>query len=421
MKKISIRIFCTFFLASFLASSSTLAFGQVSTGTPPFGSFAGGPDVVNLGNLNVHWDIPIINKAGRAGMNFKYDATYDSSIWYPVGSSGNQSWQLAASLAPVMGWQGPNAGQPGSIQYSLQIDESSGPGYTCTAYIYTNWVYWDSFGNQHPFNLNVGSALVWQYGCSGGGNAQPALPWTGVTTDGSGYNINIVPSSPGCCDAPTLIATLVDKNGKTIGAPLMDGAPPLPPPLVGVDRNGNEITFSSSTSAFTDTLGTTALTLSGTAPSNTLLEYTAPTGTASYTVKYTALTVQTNFGCTGITEYPATSNNLVTEIDLPDQSVNANDKYTFTYETTPGDTHTPHYVTGRLTKVTLPTGGTISYTYTGGNNGIICSDGSAAGLTRTTPDGEWTYSRTLVSGNEWYTTVESPNDSQNSPSAPDYT
>jgi len=37
---------------------SLSAFSQVSTGMPPFGSFSGGPDVTNLGNLNVHYTFP---------------------------------------------------------------------------------------------------------------------------------------------------------------------------------------------------------------------------------------------------------------------------------------------------------------------------------------------------------------------------
>jgi len=56
------------------------SYAQVSTGITPFGSFGGGPfDVVNLGNLNVHFTIPILHKAGR-GMPFTYDLSYDSSI-----------------------------------------------------------------------------------------------------------------------------------------------------------------------------------------------------------------------------------------------------------------------------------------------------------------------------------------------------
>ncbi|HMD96193.1 MAG TPA: hypothetical protein VKM93_02530, partial [Terriglobia bacterium] len=112
-------------------------------------------------------------------------------------------------------------------------------------------------------------------------------------------------------------------------------------------------------------------------------------------MKYTSYTVQTNFGCTSpaVTEYGPTAQSLVSEIDLPDIAAYPSDKYTFTYETTPGDAHNPHYVTGRIASVTLPTGGTISYTYTGPNNGITCADGSAAGINRQTPDGTWTYTR----------------------------
>ena len=58
-----------------------VASAQIATGTPPFGSFGGGPfDTVNLGNLNVHFAIPVLHKAGR-GVPFTYDLSYDSSIW----------------------------------------------------------------------------------------------------------------------------------------------------------------------------------------------------------------------------------------------------------------------------------------------------------------------------------------------------
>src|SRR6266567_733395 len=68
------------------------ASAQVQTGTPPFGSFSGGPDVINNANVNTHWTFPILHKPGR-GTDFSYDVTYDSSVWYPVGASGNQTWQ----------------------------------------------------------------------------------------------------------------------------------------------------------------------------------------------------------------------------------------------------------------------------------------------------------------------------------------
>ena len=76
------------------------------------------------------------------------------------------------------------------------------------------------------------------------------------------------------------------------------------------------------------------------------------------------------------------SMNLVSDIHLPDGS-----KYVFDYAAL-NDTHTPHYRTGRITSITLPTGGTISHTYTNGNltsgasGNIVCIYGSAAGIIR---------------------------------------
>ena len=61
--------------------------------------------------------------------------------------------------------------------------------------------------------------------------------------------------------------------------------------------------------------------------------------------------------------------------------------------------------------MTLPQGGTITYSYgTGGVNGITCNDGSPSTLTRTTPDtgsNQWTYAHT-ESGSAWSTTVTDP-------------
>jgi hypothetical protein len=56
----------------------------------------------------------------------------------------------------------------------------------------------------------------------------------------------------------------------------------------------------------------------------------------------------------------------------------------------------------------MPTGGTITYAYSGGSNGITCADGSAATLTRTTPDGTWTYAQVKGTGAAYTTTVTDP-------------
>ena len=81
---------------------------QVATGVLPFNSYGRGPfDTVNLGNLNVHFSVPVLHKAGR-GIPFAYDLNYDSSIYRPVVSDGTTSWQpssKAGSYGSYWGWQ----------------------------------------------------------------------------------------------------------------------------------------------------------------------------------------------------------------------------------------------------------------------------------------------------------------------------
>ena len=355
-----------------LAGRSTSA--QVATGTPPFGSFAGGPDIINLANLNSHLPIPVLHKAGR-GTNFTYDLSYDSSVWYPAGATGSQSWQPVGNW----GWRGQTEAATGYVSYfPVVFNCSGGQHYT----FYTEWAYHDSFGAAHFI-----SGVTESSGGTGCGIASPNL--NGTATDGSGYVINITNLTS---------AIVYSSSGTKIVAPILStsGSANF------TDRNGNQLTADSS-GHFYDTLSSTTpvLTVSGAAPNPVTFTYTSSAGgAASYTMKYTTFTVKTNFGC-GIAEYGPISNNLVTELDLPDSS-----SYTFTYEPTPGFSGD---VTGRLASVTLPTGGTINYTYTGGSSGhITCADGSASGLTRQTPDGIWTYARTSGSGAAYTTTATDP-------------
>ncbi len=73
------------------------AYSQIATGTPPFSSTSGGSfDSIDLGNLNVHIEIPIISRAGR-GIPLHYSWSYDRSIWYPSGGAwtpvSNWGWR----------------------------------------------------------------------------------------------------------------------------------------------------------------------------------------------------------------------------------------------------------------------------------------------------------------------------------------
>ena len=78
-----IRLFRVLALCTLCAISTAQLQGQepaapnlVPTGTPPFSSSAGGPDTIDLANLNSHISIPVLHKAGR-GTNFTYDLSYD--------------------------------------------------------------------------------------------------------------------------------------------------------------------------------------------------------------------------------------------------------------------------------------------------------------------------------------------------------
>src|SRR5437879_2138791 len=230
----------------------------------------------------------------------------------------------------------------------------------------------------------------------GGGNPTA----TGTATDGSGITMTVT-------STPSASVTL--RNGEkiapglTTGGSTSSGGPQT-------DSNGNQITstINGSITTFFDTLSSTTavLTIDATIATSVLYEYTSPANTtANVTASYVTYNVQTAFGC-GINEYGPIQNSLVDRITLPDSSY-----YQFTYEVTPQDTHTPRYVTGRIASVRLPTGGTISYTYQGGDTGqgIFCADGSTAGFDRTTPDGTWQYRRTGTSPN-YTTTITTPID-----------
>lgn len=392
-----VLLFVLFSLTA-LSLSPTIATPQVVGGTPPFGSFSGGPDVINIANLNAHLTISMINKPGR-GMDFTYGAGYDTSVWYPVGANGNQTWQLVGNA----GWFFYAPVTTGMITYQVThfTLPCNPPGNLTseTVYNYSNWSYLDAFGTRHNFPLNV---YGYPSGCPYISQQYPITTATAVAQDSSGNTMTASGYSDGSAGG-----SVWDSRGTLVSTASINVT----------DRNGNYISNTGST--FTDTLGATALTVSGsgTPASPRAFTYTAPSGaSAAYQMKYTTYSLQTNFGCSGIADYGTngtTTANLVSEIDLPDwnASTNPNSRYTFTYEATPGHSG---FVTGRLASVTLPTGGSITYSYTGGSSGhITCANGSTSGLTRVLSDGAswsatWQYDRSAGTGAAYTTTVTDP-------------
>jgi RHS repeat-associated protein len=377
--------FAFLFALTLLAAQAASA--QVATGFPPFSSLSGGSfETINNANLNVHLSIPVLSKPGR-GMPYSYALNYDGSVWTPVSPSGGYVWN------PAGGWTTQSQAETGSYNYLAAQVCCPGQGQKCiqgtgTYYnLYTQWKYYDRSRTEHdlPASVAVNDSSISCPLHTGSWSA------TSASTDGL-YTMTV--------DA-TPEATAYDIHGHTFN--VRTGTV--------TDSNGNEI------SGTIDTLGIDALSISVTGSltnppiATTYAYYNAASQNESVVTKMEPYTVQTNFGCSGVTEYGPTTLGLVSEIDLPDGT-----SYSFTYEVTPGDTHNPHYVTGRLAKVILPTGGYITYSYSGGSNGITCSDGSTATLTRTLYDNEgksltWTYAHS-ERGSIWTTNLTAPADPQ---------
>ena len=384
---------CRYFLLSLMLVTIGVAAAQAQTGIPSFSSITGGPEAITLANLNSHFAVPVFQRPGR-GSTFSYEVVYDSVVWFPSGVSGSQVWQ------PVANW-GWGARTNVALSYFLvqqthgSCTDPSNPG--MQLYDKFSFVgYTDQFGTWHPVNLNVDDRDI-VTSCSPTGNDTKSR----VLTDGSGLTVTVYADPSG---------TVVKPDG-TVEYPSVFGSP-----FSGADRNGNVIN-SNGNGQFYDTLsGTTpVLTVAGTGnpTSPKTFTYSAPAGNVSYTIHYATKNVKTFFNCSGVAEYTATGVSLVSDITLPDNST-----LTLVYEDTPNNSG---YVTGRIKNITLPTGGTITYAYTGGGsgvNGITCADGNPATLTRTLSDGAgwsaaWTYARTQVSGSHWQTIITDPSTSAN--------
>src|ERR1051326_5674280 len=357
-------------IIAFPAALSQTSTPQVARGTPPFGSFGGGPDVINLGNLNAHLTIPVFGRAAR-GRSFEYDLAYDTSIWYPVTSSGTTSWQSVTNW----GWTGTvDLATPatGALTSEMRLVK-------CLSVFvpYYFWTYVDNSGVRHTF---PGST-------SGGGGTCNETSLNTYASDGSGYYLQATADT----------GTVTWRSGTLLGS-----AGHL------TDNNGNKISVSGGSVFDTQSSTVAAVTVSGSPGSPPInYAYTNPQGTTSYVrATFVSHTVKTAFGCSNVpVEYNQSNIPLVDKVTMPDGGV-----YSFLYETTPGYSGQT-VVTGRVASISLPSGGSITYTYTGTNHGIVCADGSAAGFTRAiSPGGTWTYTRPLVSGKHWQTKVTTPPD-----------
>ncbi len=358
-------------LALFGALSISLLAQAPGTGLYAFGSFDNrGFDSINIGNLNTHFEIPVVSKPGR-GQSFSYRITYDGLVWSAAGASGSEYWQPD----PGWGFHGQigngqiNDGLAGHLNYLTEtIKCFNDPPSWYWATRTSNYVYYDAFGQQHYFNYATDQ-------CQG------TVTGDGSSSDSSGYYYNGI--------------LVVNRYGTQLNVPVNSGSGGTGSIT---DTNGNQIN-NNGDGTFTDTLGVTALAISGGGSASSPRSFTYKVAnqsdssitTAATTMSYRTYTVQTNFGCSdsssaSIAEYGPLPMDLVDRITLADGTF-----YQFNYEVTPGAS--PN-VTGRLSSITLPTGGMISYQYSGGCNGNgLNADGTIGNLSRTTDGPARSYTR----------------------------
>ena len=368
-------VFALVFLAVMSPSSHAQAAG---TGFPLFNSFAQHEiDTINEGKLNVHLEIPIFTKAGR-GLPINYVISYDALNWYPVLSPTNNV--LYFTLPPGMGWHVGVQPLAGYVTYDEIFQQYACNGLGLVQR--TNYIYNDPSGGTHLFGL----ASAVEADCNGVSHGTPA-----PTTAGDGFGYSLFVDDTLAISITTMDGKLIHPfQGVRVGVQQGSGANPVLTGLI-TDSNGNQI----NNLALEDTLGVPALTGTNCTPNGFScgpVTYPSPTNPSTFvgaTLNYTQMNIQSNFGCPGIVELGQGLRNLLTSITLADNS-----QYTFTYEQTPG--YPTNYTTSRIASVKLPSGAQITYQYTGGNNGIICADSSVAGLNRITPDGQWTYTRTVT-------------------------
>src|SRR6266571_4764688 len=343
------RYFLSVF-AFFLLPACALA----QTGFPPFASIDRNRfDARNNQNMNVNFSLPIVSSPGR-GMNLNVAIVYNSINWIPIAGG----W---SSLTPGnFGWL---YGSPtGGITYQVSHGQSlclRSPDGNLYVYHtnYSNYKYIDAFGTQHVLGLSWHEDLS---DCDGSDIISGTF--TNHLTDGSGLYASIPSGSP---DAPSV----TDKSGVVITNSTV------------TDTNGNYISSSTPVPGetdWTDSAGRVALKII-TGASSIQYKFLDPTGAyQTTTLNLQTLSLKTNFACSGVTEFTGTAS-LPVSLVLPN-----NQTYQFAYEPTPGFAG---YYTGRLQRITLPTGGYQEYDYVGANDGINCSDGTTLSMNRVVSDG----------------------------------
>ncbi|HWG20542.1 MAG TPA: hypothetical protein VG225_08415, partial [Terracidiphilus sp.] len=343
-----------------------------STGAPAFSA----PEPVEMGfvdtsNGNLHLSIPLGSYPQRGtGQPEPVILEYDSNIWQvSTFSNWTPFW-----------WTGnyPSTSNLGGWYISSLVD--SQVTYWTTQNC-TEDEYWkDSNGTVHSFHLSTNTQ---NSNCSAQADA--------FATDSSGYHMYVSTSS-----SPDTKVYAPDGTLAYAYSPLKDSQGNY---ILSEDSNGNYLSSSNITYNLIDTLGRQIEAGSFSGPVGTT-PITVPTsqGTAQYTAVSTNINVKTNFQQSGVNE-TTTTIAVIRSVKLPDT---AGSTYYFTYDcdSSTGNAacgspsgQSAYY--GELIRVTLPTGGTVDYSYTTFKDSY--SNKSEWVSLRQAAGGDWTYTPAVLS------------------------
>jgi len=333
-------------------------------GIPPFTAILPVENgYINTVNGDLHLEIPLADIPARAGRRFKAALMYDSNIWkalppaaglYPY-NVGSTDWANGKGLG---GWRLVTSADPGYVGYS--VNETICRNDYSTEYVdYSGFFYTAPDGTTISFPIHTEQILQTRCRPAGGTPSGDA-----VAPNGSGYHMYVTNFTAASVYAP---------DGTRVYGP------------AGIDQedpNGNYTSgqFSSCCSWYspaTDALGRNIVTTTASG-NNIYFDVLNSQGTTS---RYTVTTegINTNAGSPNF-PYPGTLT-VFQSIQLPDGT-----NYSFQYDSATSAGPPYHY--GILTSMTMPTGGTITYSY-----GQPITGYSPSLHSRLTPDSTtpWTY------------------------------
>lgn len=354
-------------LVILVASLASAQAPDPAAGNLPFASqIAGQYDSVDLATSNISVTIPVRSKNEKIPFSFALYGNTHAYTWNNINNHNQPTWSVSSSSLYNFTLVGRERLIGTGLTSSTRTITCGSDTKDTESY---NFAVIDSFGTAHPLPSTI---KVDNDHCD-------TPPATGVTTDGSGYTMQVSNFS------------VWDRSGTKASNPA----------LTDPDRVTESATWNGSTATYTDSLNTTVMTEvlnGGVNGASDTYTYSGGDGSGSdgVTVQYTAYHQKTVFGCSGIAEIDLTNLYFPTSV-----STTGGGASTLTYETTPGyagqkDSNGLYYVTGRIQKITYPSGGSVTYAYSGGNNGVNCSSKVVPTLTRTVNDnngnnGTWTY------------------------------